>query len=220
MSTTATARTPRPDRPQSAKGKVRMARESSAPSLDRRSVVQREKEEYGGVKVGLAFFGWLTATGTAVMLATLISAAGIAIAVATNTSASKASSQVTQDPRTVGVLAGVILLVVLFVSYYCGGYVAGRMARFNGLRQGLAVWLWAVLTMAVVAVLAALVGSQYNMLSELSNLPRIPVSPGSLTTGGLIALPVAALGSLAGALVGGQAGMRFHRRVDKAGLGR
>jgi uncharacterized membrane protein len=94
------------------------------------------------------------------------------------------------------------------------------MARFNGVRQGLAVWLWAVLTTAVVAVLAALVGSQYDMLAELSNLPRIPVSQGSLTTGGLIALLVAALGSLAGALVGGQAGMRFHRKVDKAGLGR
>jgi uncharacterized membrane protein YdbT with pleckstrin-like domain len=220
MSTTATARTPRPDRPQSTKGKVRMARESSAPSLDRRAVVQREKEEYGGVKVGLAFFGWLTATGTAVMLATMLAAAGIVIAVATHTSASEASSQVGQDPRTVGMLAGVMLLVVLFVAYYCGGYVAGRMARFNGVRQGLAVWLWAVLTMAMVAVLAALAGSQYDMLSELSNLPRIPVSSGSLTTGGLIALPVAALGSLAGALTGGQAGMRFHRKVDKAGLGR
>jgi hypothetical protein len=220
MSTTATARTPRPDRPQSTKGKVRMARESSAPSLDRRAVVQREKEEYGGVKVGLAFFGWLTATGTAVMLATMLAAAGIVIAVATHTSAGEASSQVGQDPRTVGMLAGVMLLVVLFVAYYCGGYVAGRMARFNGVRQGLAVWLWAVLTMAVVAVLAALVGSQYDMLSELSNLPRIPVSSGSLTTGGLIALPVAALGSLAGALTGGLAGMRFHRKVDKAGLGR
>jgi hypothetical protein len=37
-------------------------------SRDRRSVFKREKDEYGGVKVGLAFFGWLTVTGTAVML--------------------------------------------------------------------------------------------------------------------------------------------------------
>ena len=35
---------------------------------DRRDVVGREREEHGGVKVGSAFFGWLTATGMAVLL--------------------------------------------------------------------------------------------------------------------------------------------------------
>jgi len=46
------------------------------------------------------------------------------------------------------------------------------------------------------------------------------VSQGNLTTGGLIALVVVAAGSLGGALVGGLAGMHFHRKVDKAGLQR
>lgn len=45
-----------------------------------------------------------------------------------------------------------------------GGVGAGRMARFNGMKQGIAVWLWAV------------------------------------AAAGLV-------------------GMRFHRQVDKAGLG-
>lgn len=220
MSTTATKRTPRPDDPESTTAKVRMARESSQSSNDRRSVFQREEEEYGGVKVGLAFFGWLTATGTAVLLTALVAAAGTVVGLATHTDAGKASSQVAEDPRGVGILAGIVLLVVLFLAYTCGGYVAGRMARFNGLRQGLAVWLWAVLTTAVAAVLAALAGSQYDVVSELNNFPRIPVSQANLTVGGLIALVLAALGSLAGALLGGQAGMRFHRKVDKAGLGR
>ncbi len=35
----------------------------------------------------------------------------------------------------------------------------------------------------------------------------------------IVALLVAALVSLAGAVLGGLAGMRFHRNVDKAGLG-
>src|SRR5664280_3857131 len=59
-------------------------------SSSRLSVFKREKDEFGGVKVGLAFFGWLTATGTAVMLTALAAAAGTAVGVATNTNASSA----------------------------------------------------------------------------------------------------------------------------------
>lgn len=185
---------------------------------DWQSVLKREKDEFGGVKIGLAFFGWLTATGTAVLLTAFVATAGVALGVATRTDARAAASEAVQDPKAIGLLGGLVLLVVLFVSYYCGGYVAGRMARFHGLRQGLAVWLWALLIAAIVAVLAALAGSQYDVLSRLNSFPRIPVSQGSLTTGGLIALGGAAAGSLTGALIGGFAGMRFHRRVDRARL--
>jgi hypothetical protein len=46
------------------------------------------------------------------------------------------------------------------------------------------------------------------------------VSEGSLTTGGIIAAVAAVLVTLAGAILGGLAGMRFHRTVDRTGLGR
>jgi hypothetical protein len=187
---------------------------------DRHSVVAREKEEFGGVKIGSAFFGWLTATGTAVLLTAFVAAAGGAVGVATNTDAGSATFQASQSPKTVGILGAVVLLVVLFVAYYCGGYVAGRMARFNGLTQGLAVWLWAVVIAAVVAILVAVAGSKYDVLGKLNSFPRIPVSEGTLTTGGVVVVVVVAVGSLAGALLGGLAAMRFHRRVDRAGLGR
>jgi hypothetical protein len=187
---------------------------------DRRSVVAREKEQFGGVKIGSAFFGWLTATGTAVLLTALVAAAGTAVGVATNTDAGTATTQAAQNPKTVGLVGVVVLLVVLFVAYYCGGFVAGRMARFNGLTQGLAVWLWAVVIAAVVAILAGVAGSKYDVLGKLNSFPRIPVSEGNLTTGGIVVVIVVAVASLVGALLGGLAAMRFHRRVDKAGLGR
>jgi len=175
---------------------------------------------YGGVKVGLAFLGWLTATGTAVILTAFVAAAGTAVSVATRTDAGSATAQAAQDPKTIGIFGAIILLVVMFVAYCCGGYTAGRMARFNGLRQGLAVWLWAVFIAAVVAILAAVAGSQYDVLSTLNSFPRIPVSQGDLTSGGLIALVVVAAGSLAGALTGGLAGglagARLQRKVERA----
>ena len=188
--------------------------------LDRHSVVGREKEEFGGVKIGSAFFGWLTATGMALLLTALVAAAGTAVGLATNTDASSATAQATDNPKTVSIVGAIVLLVILLVAYYCGGYVAGRMARFNGLKQGLAVWLWAVVIAVLVAVLAAVAGSKYDVLGNLNSFPRIPMGEGNLTTTGIIALIVVTLASLVGALMGGLAGMRFHRRVDKAGLGR
>jgi hypothetical protein len=190
----------------------------SAP-VDRNAVVDREKERYGGIKWGSAFFGWLTATGTAVILTALLAAAGTAVGVATDTDVGEAAGQATQQAETVGWVGGIALLVVLFLAYYCGGYVAGRMARFNGAKQGIAVFVWAILIAVVVAVAGALLGNEFDVLARLNGFPRIPINEGDLTTGGIIAILAAAAAALVGAILGGLAGMRFHRKVDKAGLG-
>ncbi len=177
----------------------------------RASVVDREQEALGGVKIGSAFFGWLAATGMAVLLTALATAGGAAVAIAQGNDA--------EAPETIGVIEAVILLVIFFVAYYSGGYVAGRMARFNGAKQGLAVWLWAIVIAVVVAVGAAVAGNEYDVMSELNNFPRIPSNEGDVTTNGIIAAVAIAAVTLIGSILGGLAGMRFHRRVDRAGLG-
>lgn len=176
--------------------------------------LEQQKERFGGVKVGSAFFGWLTATGMAVLLTALVAGAGTAVGVATNTTVGAATSQASSSSTTVGIAGAVILLVIVLLAYYCGGYVAGRMARFNGVRQGVAVWVWALVIAVVVAVLGAVAGSKYNVLAQLNSYPRIPVSEGKLSTAGLLALLAVAVASLVGAILGGLAGMRFHRKVD------
>jgi hypothetical protein len=114
----------------------------------------------------------------------------------------------------VGLVGAITLLVVLLVAYYCGGYVAGRMARFNGARQGLAVWVWGVLMALLIAAVAAIAGAQYDVFAQL-NLPRLPVNEGQVTAVGAIAIAAAILAALIGAVLGGLAGMRFHRKVDQ-----
>ena len=52
----------------------------------------------------------------------------------------------------------------------------------------------------------------------LYSFPRLPVSTSELDTAGVVALVLAAVTSLVGALLGGIAGMRFHRRVDRVDL--
>jgi hypothetical protein len=183
----------------------------------RETVVAREKEQFGGIKIGSAFFGWLAATGTAVLLTALVAAAGTAVGLSTNTDVDAAVNQASND-QTVGWLGIIVLLVILFVAYYCGGYVAGRMARFNGAKQGFMVWVWAVIAAVVVAVLGLVAGPQYNILANLNSFPRIPVNEGQLNTMGIIAAVVVAVVALIGAVLGGLAGMRFHRKVDRAGF--
>jgi len=188
--------------------------------VDRRSVLGREKESFGGVKVGSAFFGWVAAAGIAVILTSLLTAAGVALSLTSNTTTKDITHQAsagTGTAKTVGLVGAILLLVVLFVAYYCGGYVAARMARFNGIKQGLAVWLWGIVFAIVIFILVQVAGSQYNILSNL-NLPRIPVNEGTMTTATVIAVAAIILVTLGAALLGGLAGMRFHRKVDKAGL--
>ncbi len=190
-----------------------------AADSDRDLLAEREKEAYGGIKFGSAFFGWLTATGMAVLLIAILAAAGTAVGLTSSSTVDDAVAGGGQDAQTVGLIGGIVLLVILFIAYYCGGYVAGRMARFNGTKQGLAVWLWALLIAVLVAVLGLVAGTEFDVLAQVNAFPRIPVSEGDLTTGGIIVALAVALASLAGALLGGKAGMRFHRKVDEVGLG-
>ncbi|MCX7522456.1 hypothetical protein OSC27_09215 [Microbacterium sp. STN6] len=186
----------------------------------REDVVAREEARFGGVKVGSAFFGWLAAMGIAVLLAALVAATGVAVALGTNNGNSDKAGQAASDnAASVGIGGCIALIVIALIAYYCGGYVAGRMARFNGIRQGFTVWLWAVAVAIIVAIIGAIGGAQYNILGSVNAFPRIPIDEGTLTTLGVITAVLVAIASLVGAIVGGLAGMRYHRRVDRAGFG-
>ena len=171
----------------------------------------QQRDEFGGLNWGAAFFGWLVAVGVATLLTAILSAAGAAIGL-TSTSSSEAES----SAETIGIVGGVLFLLVLLVAYFAGGYVAGRMSRFDGPRQGGGVWVIGLLVTILLAVAGVLLGGKYNVLSQL-NLPRIPIDEGTLTTGGVIALVAVVLGTLLAAVMGGKAGTRYHRKIDKVG---
>jgi hypothetical protein len=178
----------------------------------RESPVQKsaaeQKRRFGGIRWGSAFFGWVTAMGMTILLSALVAAVGSALGLV---SLSGAPVDVLDEAtaRTVGVTGGIVLLAVLFVAYYCGGYVAGRMARFAGAKQGVAVWLWALLAAVIAAALGTVAGVQ------LGGMPGLSTDLDGLTTGG-VALGVGVLVvTLVGAVLGGLAGMRYHRKVDR-----
>ena len=166
--------------------------ERTSVSVDR----ERQREEFGGFNIGAAFFGWLVAVGMAALLTAILSAAGAAIGL---TSVSESEARSSAD--TISIVGGILFFLVLALAYYAGGYVAGRMSRFDGARQGIGVWLFGLIVTIALAVLGAIAGSKYNVLGQL-NLPRIPIDEGSLATGGAIALAAILIGTLVAALRG------------------
>ncbi|MGY1787470.1 hypothetical protein [Geodermatophilus sp. SYSU D00698] len=94
--------------------------------------VDAQHERFGGITWGAVFFGWLSANGLSVVLLALLSAAGVAFGLARVSSADQAAEPATAQADTIGVIGGTTLLVVLFLAHPAGGYVAGRMARFDG----------------------------------------------------------------------------------------
>ncbi|HEX2161178.1 MAG TPA: hypothetical protein VHF88_05075 [Thermoleophilaceae bacterium] len=175
---------------------------------------ERQHEEFGGFNWGASFFGWLVAVGITVLLTALLSAAGAAIGL-TELSGDEARS----SADTISIVGGALLIAVLVIGYYAGGYVAGRMSRFDGSRQGLGVWIISLVVTVLLAALGAIAGSEYNVLGQL-NLPRIPIDEGSLATGAAIALALALIATLIAAIAGGKVGERYHRKVDRVGLHR
>jgi hypothetical protein len=172
----------------------------------------RQRDEYGGINWGAAFFGWLVAVGLGSLLVGIVAAAGAAVGL---TEVSGAEAE--QNAETIGLGGAIVLIAVLMIAYYCGGYVAGRMSRFDGARQGFGAWLFGIAVTLLLALAAVILGSEYNVLERL-NLPSLPVGESTLTTGGAIALAAIVLGTLLAAIVGGKAGERYHRKIDRVGF--
>src|SRR5215207_2420867 len=176
-----------------------------------RDMRARQRAEYGGLNWGAAFFGWLVAVGMAAILLGLLSAAGTAFGL-TDVSDAEAKA----NAETIGLVGGILLVAVLAIAYYFGGYVSGRMSRFDGGRQGFGTWVIGVTVTIVLAIAGALFGAEYNVLDAL-NLPNIPIDNGTLTAGAGVALVAVLILSLLTAMGGGKAGERYHRKIDRFG---
>lgn len=172
---------------------------------------QTAREQYGGMKFGAAFFGWLVAVAVTVLLTGIIGAIAAAVGVRSEV----AQSDAERAAGTIGLGAAIVLVAVFLVGYYAGGYVAGRMSRFDGGKQGFLVWLIGTLV-TVLAVLAGMIfGPEYNVLDRVT-LPRMPTPTDEFTVVALVTAAAIMIGTLVVAMVGGRVGHRYHDKVDRA----
>jgi hypothetical protein len=166
-----------------------------------------QRERYGGMNWGAGFFGFMVTVALGLLLAVAAAAAATALGWSGDElHAAVNGNQVNLHPATA--LAGVAVLVV---AYYAGGYVAGRMSRFDGGRQGFGAWVVGMLFVVPMVALGMQLGSQHVSLPAFSTGP-LPHKAAALVVGAVVMLVM-----LVVATVGGKAGCRYHRKVDDAG---
>jgi hypothetical protein len=174
----------------------------------------RLRDMYGGVDWLASFLGFVF-TLVASVLFSLI--AGLVLA--------PLGMSLNLESGEIGaaVITGLVLIAILvFLTYFFGGYVAGRLARFDGGRNGAMLLLWtgvAVLVLALInAVLAGFLPSE--VAESIDNLIQNNVL---MTVGGLSGLGVIGIVILVGALLmallggflGGRLGSRYHAEIDR-----
>jgi hypothetical protein len=106
---------------------------------------------------------------------------------------------------------GIIVGVVLFVSYLFGGYVAGRMARRSGSINGVLVFVIGVVLALAVGVWVKAAGGTSNITTTLRNVGA-PTTWHEWSDVGTVAAVAALLGMLIGASVGGAMGEHWHTK--------
>lgn len=173
-------------------------------------VEEARHERYGGANAGAAFFGWLVAIALSILLISILGAIATAVGETLNVSRTDAEG----DARAYGLGAGIALFAVLFIGYFAGGYVAGRMSRYDGGRQGFAVWVIGLVITVIAAVIGVVFGREYDVIERV-DLPSVPIPDDTLTTGGIITLVAVVLGTALAAVAGGKVGHRYHTKVDR-----
>ena len=159
----------------------------------------------GKISVLSVLAGVLVAYGAFAVLAAITAAVLDAVGIDT-------SGFTTNDWRELGVGGGIVAAAVLLLSYWFGGYVAGRMARRAGAANGLAVF---VLSVLVAIGLGALITAQADTDTIVNNLRSlgVPTSGAEYGAVGTVAGLGSLLAMLLGSLLGGMAGERWHGKL-------
>ncbi|MDQ5817873.1 MAG: TIGR04086 family membrane protein [Actinomycetota bacterium] len=174
----------------------------------------RLRDMYGGVDWLASFLGFIFALVAAAVFSLV---AGLVLA-PLGFSPNLGEAQI-----GAAVITGLVLVgILVFLTYFIGGYVAGRLARFDGGRNGAMLLLWSFLAVAVLALAGGILSSflpagiaggirnfiQNNVLATLGNLAELGGVGIIVAAGGLLL-------ALLGGFLGGRLGSRYHSEIDR-----
>lgn len=164
-------------------------------------------DRYGGFDWWADFIGWAVAIFFTLLVAGIVAA--IIGGVGYQLDAPISTGDETAQRLGIGGLVGG--LIAVFLGYLVGGYTAGRMARFDGVKNGIGVVIWTIVMALILGILGLVLGDRFDLTQRL----RLDIDGGTLTGAGLISLAVTLVVMLAGAILGGKLGAGYHRRIDR-----
>lgn len=169
------------------------------------------RERFGGIDTRAALGGMFAAFGVLVFLSALIAAGAGNIDYQLNAIDPDGNLQ------EVELVGSVVALLVVLAAFLVGGWVAARMARFDGVFNGLGVALWAILLVVVFAALGAFVGAEYNSFQQ-AGLPDwfSQFRGDDVTTAAVIAGVAGLVAVFLGSVLGGALGEAYNRKVNAA----
>lgn len=171
--------------------------------------IEPERLSYRGFKFGAAFFGWLIMGSMVVLLSALITGATAGTTYVLDYTRDDAE----QQAGTAAITVAAVFVLMLTLAFYTGGYVAGRLARFDGMRQGFGVWMITFLLLVVASSAGAFLNSHYDLTGRVDR-PDVPLTNDALLTGGLITAAALLMLPLLASLLGGRTGQRYHEKID------
>jgi hypothetical protein len=174
----------------------------------------RLRDMYGGVDWLASFLGWVFAVVIASVFSTVAGLVLVPLGFPPEISGGQLGASVLTGLAVLGVL--------IFLTYFFGGYVAGRLARFDGGRNGAMVLAWTFIVALILALVALVFAGFLPDLAanSIRNLAQGTASAvGTLAGAGLAGIVVgvaALLLALLGGFFGGRLGSRYHAEIDRA----
>ena len=170
----------------------------------------RLRDMYGGVDWLASFLGFIFAIVAASVLSAIAGLILIPLGVSLDLSSG------TLGPAAI---TGLVLVgIFVFLMFFFGGYVAGRLARFDGGRNGMMTVVWTVAAMiAVVAISGFLPGGIFDSFRSFMESSVLPLL-GNLSNLGIVGIVIVVaiiLVAVLGGLLGGRVGSRYHSEIDR-----
>ena len=174
----------------------------------------RLRDMYGGVDWLASFLGFVFAVVAAAVFSIIAGLVLVPLGFPPNLGGGEIGA---------AVITGLVLLgLLIFLTFFFGGYVAGRLARFDGGRNGAMLLVWAFIAVLVLALAAGVFsGFLPSGVSEsVSNLlDGVSSTVGDLAGAGAVGIAVAVgalLLALLGGFLGGRLGGRYHTEIDRS----
>jgi hypothetical protein len=170
---------------------------------------ERLSDMYGGVDWLASFLGFVFAVVAGGVLFSVLSLVVVPLGV---------SIQIGGQLGPAAITALALLGILIFLTFLFGGYVAGRLARFDGGRNGAMSVVWTLLIAFLGFVIASfLPGQAGETMRDFLQGTILPFAGEILALGAIgIAVAVAAfLLAILGGVVGGRLGGRYHAEIDR-----